>query len=331
MTDPANSRVFDSKLSSGLVSIDTLIEFRNIIEGLLTVMERNLRRALGAQEAEFHRTFNDQMSLIQDAFQELRAKVDKSVSKEQTDQKYSKLNAEKNFFMGHAMYLHEQNKKLAEKIRIIREELLSVSSEREFYRTQVCRLREGREELVCVLPGDVKEQPDCREKRNSREVPTDIGRLIFRKTSVGITKENRQSMLKNRPPHTMNATFKAGEASDGTWLKEKERPKNFAVSKINPGHFVGPISKAERDQLISSKRMVSIHSAVLRPRRPSVQTSSAWAAQMRPHDRIKISNVLQPRHEDTLPSVINDALINPITLSVLAEKQSNRVGSGLSD
>lgn len=325
MTDPANSRVFDPKLTSGMVSLDTLLEFRNTIEGLLAAMERNLHKALGAQETEFQRTFNDQMKLVQDAFQELRAKVDKSVSKEHTDQKYAKVNAEKNFFMGHAMYLHEQNKKLAEKIRVLREELLSVSSEREFYRTQVCRLRDGREETGCAFPGVDK------GRLEPRDVPKDIGRLIFGKTSVGITKENRQAGVKERPVHSMNATCKVETTGVGRWLGDKEAAKETSANRVYPKHLFGPISKAERDRLVGSKRVVSIQSAVLKPRRASLHASAARGGPVRPHERIKISNILQSRQEDSLPSVINDALINPLTLSVLAEKQKRNVGSDISD
>ena len=132
---------FDAKFSQQHFSFETLLEYRTKIDQLLGEMERNLQRELSNQEMEFQKTFNDQMKAVQDTFQDLKSRIDKTLSKEKTDKKYAGLAQEKNFFMNHSLYLNEQNQKLTERLRLIKEELKNTQSERDYYRREVVELR----------------------------------------------------------------------------------------------------------------------------------------------------------------------------------------------
>jgi hypothetical protein len=73
------------------------------------MFETNTQNALSSQEKEFHMTFKIQMKLVEETLDSLKNDINQNILKEQTDKKFQKIIAERNFFRKQALFLNEQN------------------------------------------------------------------------------------------------------------------------------------------------------------------------------------------------------------------------------
>lgn len=305
MCDALPQKQIDALLTPGFVSIETLNEYRVTIERLISNLERNLRKELGRQELEFQKAFNDQMRIVQDKFGELKLKMEKLLSREQTEKKFATLHLEKNFFMDHSLFLNEQNRKLTERAKELRECLQNTISERDFYKGLSTQLRQQ-------LEGDEKkEEGAVRFKIVSKIVPSDICRQIFGRQSINFRKENEQPAVVE--------TAREGE-TDCERLTNRlqaisKRDSFFKKSSVVK-QGTSESSHTNKDFFVTTKCRFLNGSAGPQNRKMSVQhpglTNSVWN-KMGQHERIKIRNVLRAKDDCKDSNLISEALMKSVS------------------
>ncbi len=73
------------------------------------MFEAHTKSALSSQEKEFQMTFKVQMKLVEETLDSLKDEINQTIMREQTDKKFQKIIAERNFFRKQALFLNEQN------------------------------------------------------------------------------------------------------------------------------------------------------------------------------------------------------------------------------
>ena len=301
-------KTFDPLFALPHATTETLLEFRIKIESLFILMEQNLRKILSSQEFEFQKTFNEQMKAVHNTFLELKAKINNTISKEQNDKKYANLNSEKTFFMKHSLFLHEQNKKLINKITIIKEQLKNTQSEREFYKTEVVSLREKSEsqnpnEFNKLLNNEILQINKFRIGNKKNQI--DLSRQIFGKPEV---KENVVKSNVTNPVLVEKNTHSLSVQKEHNLVFGSRKNLNFKennYSTKNTGFFITIQSK---NGLRSASDCKKFNETDI------VQTNNRTWEKSVVHNRLTINNCLTPVPDLKTGKDLNDVILKDITL-----------------
>lgn len=311
-------KTFDPLFALPHATTETLLEFRIKIESLFILMEQNLRKILSSQQFEFQKTFNEQMKAVHNTFLELKAKIDNTISKEQNDKKYANLNSEKTFFMNHSLFLNEQNKKLINKITIIKEQLKNTQSEREFYKTEVVSLREKSEsqnpnEFNKLLNNEILQIKKFRIGNKKNQI--DLSRQIFGKPVI---KENTINPNETNPIPVEKITHSPSVQNENNLVYGSRKNKNFKENKYsnkNPGFFITIQSKNGFRSSSFSKKLNE--TAIMQANNRTWEKSVV-------HNRLTINNCLTLVPDLKAGKDLNDVILKSITLlnSTIKKDQS---------
>ena len=94
-----------------------IIELKGRLEIMVDLVDKTIRKGIEDLESEFTQAFQSQMKIIEKMFEAFQYKMQRQNRESEQVKKHDKIIQERGVFMKHSLFLHEQNKKLAHRLR----------------------------------------------------------------------------------------------------------------------------------------------------------------------------------------------------------------------